>query len=132
MNPPVPIHPEREVGGIEAGEVEDVATGIARHGESIPTFRPSLHHRLEVREVVGELEQRSQHHVEVGSPSRRTDTHAGLAQRPRQALGDLSSGRDAAGQQRNARVQGRLTVSGVALDTEHGRDSTAVLGAEAA
>ena len=62
--PPIPVDAQREVLGIERGEVEDVIAGVGGEREPVAARRPPLDERLEVGEVVRELEGRLEQHVE--------------------------------------------------------------------
>ncbi len=128
---PVPVDAQREVLGVEPREVEDVAAGVGGQRDAVPARGPALHDRLQVGQVVRELEGRLEDHVEVGASRRRAVAHVREAERPADPRGKPPTHRGPRREQRDGAVRGEVAVARIALDLEHGRDPPPVLGREA-
>ena len=129
--PPVPVDSEREVLRVEAGQVEYVLARVRGDQEAITGTALALHDRLEVRQVVGELERGLEQHVEIGAARRHPVADARPSERVRHGHGEATTHGEARREQRDpgGHVQGPLP--GIGFDIQYRRDASAVLRGKA-
>ena len=115
---PVPIDTEGKVFSVEPREIEHILSGVSGKRDAIARLSPTLHHGLEIGEVIRKLEHGLHQDVEVRPPGRSAPFDVRETQGVRCTAGETAAYCDTTGEQRDAGVDLEITVAGIALDLE--------------